>query len=425
VDALGVMEFDDGALRAWLDNDPTLSAETRARIAAAVVDDPALAARADRLRAGTDAVSAAFVPFAAPEPDAAQVAHAYRLVQTRIAAGQHGTWIDRIRGSFTDMAYLNRAARTRRYVFAGGIGAVALVLLLVFAPVGSVVSAALDKFRYQPTKFAVITVKASDFPQFQGGTPGTKPAGSARPGTAGGANAADQQKALQELGKYVKITSSIGQGQLPGREVKTPEEVRKVTNFAPATASFLPPGVPPQPHYYVSDHQTADATIDLNAVRPLLQQVGMSGLVPATGSTATIHVDLPAASIVSYGIDAMAQAQQAPKGVVVAAFGTPSIDFEGLDIPAIINVISSMPGFPPELAAQLKSADFAHTLIIPVSDDQVVKNGSIKGASSTLISEKDGSYAVDFLIKGNMMYVVYGSFDAATVEKIAQSVNIP
>src|SRR5581483_3589111 len=108
---------------------------------------------------------------------------------------------------------------------------------------------------------------------------------------------------------------------------------------------------------------------------------------------------------------------------VVAAIGTPTIDFQGLDIPGIITLLSSMNGFPPDLAAQLKSADFQHTLIIPVSDDQVVKNGTCNGAPSTLISEKDGSYAVDFFISNNVMYVVYGSYDAATVEKIAQSVK--
>src|SRR5262249_6232785 len=163
----------------------------------------------------------------------------------------------------------------------------------------------------------------------------------------------------------------------------------------------------------------------LNALRPELQQAGMGALVPASGGSATIHIDLPAASILSYGIDALAQAQQAqgssapqqaPKGVVVAAIGTPTIDFQGLDIPGIINLITSMSGFPPDLAAQLRSADLQHTLIIPVTDDQVVTNGTVNGAPSTLISEKNGSGAVDFFIKNNVMYVVYGSYDAATVE---------
>jgi hypothetical protein len=424
-----VTEFDDGTLRAWLDGDPSLDAATGSRIAAARVNDTALAARLHALSEHADSVTAAFAPFTADEPDIAQVAHAYRIVQTRIAAGQHATWLDTMKERILGMSHLNRTARTRRFVFAGGIAAVALVLVLVLAPVGNVVSAALDVFRYQPTKFAVITVKASDFPQFQNGATGSKPVGTKPSGTAG---TADQQQVMQELSKYVKITSSLGQGQMPGREVQTPVEVKTVTGRDAAVASFLPSGVPTTPHYYVSDHQTGDATIDLNAVRPLLQQAGMAGLVPATGNTATIHVDAPAASIVSYGIDPMTQAQQAqggsapqqaPKGVVVAAIGTPTIDFQGLDIPGIVQLLSSMNGFPPDLAAKLKSADLAHTLILPVTDDQVVKDGTVNGAPSTLISQKDGSAAVEVFTKNNVMYIVYGSYDAATVDKIAQSVK--
>jgi anti-sigma factor RsiW len=429
-ETMDTRNFDDGTLRAWLDDDPTLDAGTRARIAAALADDAALADRCARLRANAAVVDGAFAPLAGPEPDATEVAHAYRMVQTRIAAGQHGTWLDRIKGSVTDMTAHNRAARTRRYLFAGGISAVVLAILLVFAPVGSVLSAALDKFRYQPTKVAVITVKASDFPQSQNGAPGTKPATGAKPGTAG---APDQQQAMQELAKYVKVTSSIGQGQLPGNEVKTPAEVQAVTGRAvavPATGA-LPAGVPTTPRYYVAKEQTLNATIDLNALRPALQQAGMAALVPASGSTATIDVKVPASSIVSYGIDAMAQAQQAqggttqqaPKGVVVAAIGTPTIDFQGLDIPGIINLVTSMNGFPPELAAQLKSADLAHTLIVPVSDQQTVTNPGVNGAASTLIAQNDGSGAVEIFTKNNLMYVVYGSYDSKTVHNIALSVK--
>lgn len=421
------MRYDDGSLRAYLDGDPALDAATRDGIAAALASGGPLAARYADLRAASARVSAAFVPLAAPEPDAAQVTRAYRLVQTRIAAGQHTGFWDHIKERMTTMTHAQRAARTRRYAFAGALGAVALVLVLIFAPVGNVVSAALDKFRYQPTKFAVITVKQSDFAQFQNANPSTKPAG-AQPGTP---TPQDRQKAMQELEKYITITSSIGQGQMPGREVKSAAEVQAVTGRPVSVPSFLPAGVPTTPRYYVSDKQTANATLNLKELRPVLQQSGMGGLLPATGDSATIALDAPAASIVSYGIDPMTQAQgaptgtsaQAPKGVVVAAIGTPTIDFQGLDVPGIVNTIASMPGFPPELAAQLKSADLQRTLIIPVTDEQTVKNGTTNGAPSTLISQKDGSGSVLIYIKNNVMTIIYGSYDGATVEKIAQSVK--
>ena len=45
-----------------------------------------------------------------------------------------------------------------------------------------------------------------------------------------------------------------------------------------------------------------------------------------------------------------------------------------------------------------------------------------ENAPSTLISQKDGSSAMEFFIKNNVMYIVYGSYDAGTVDKIA---NLP
>lgn len=421
------LRYDDGTLRTYLDGDPALDTDRRAEIAAALAVDAALVARCDALRAEMAGVVAVFAPLAAPEPDAAQVARAYRSMQTQIAAGQQiGLWY-RIKETVAAMTGTQQAARARRYAFVGALGAIALAALVIFAPVGDVVSAALDKFRYQPTQFAVITVKQSDFAQFQNAHPGTPPAG-AKPGTP---TPQERQQAMQELAKYVSLTTSIGQGQMPGREVKSAAEVQAVTGRPVAAPTYLPAGVPTAPRYYVADRQTAKATLNLKELRPVLQQSGMGGLLPATGDSATVALDAPAASIVAYGIDVMAQASAAPggknatapKGVIVASVGTPTIDFQGLDIPGIVNTITAMPGFPPELAAQLRSADLQRTLIIPVTDQQTVKNGTTNGAPSTLISEKDGSASVLISIKNGVMTIVYGSYDGATVEKIAQSVK--
>jgi hypothetical protein len=421
--------IDDGMLRAYLDGDPVLDDAARTQIAAALARQPALADRLAALRADVGAVDVAFAGFAAPEPDAAHLERAYRRVQTRLTTERHTSLIGSIKERFDAMTNYHRTARVRRYALVGGLGAVALAFLLIFAPVGDVLSAALNQFRYQPTKFAVITVKTSDFPQFAGNTTGAKP-GAPKPVTgtkpAGSGTAQDQQKAMQELSKYVSVTSSITQGQLPGREVASAADAQKVTGHAVSAPSSPPPGVANTPHYYVSDKQTVDATLHLNEIRPALTAAGMASLIPATGDTATVHVDAPAASIVSYGFDPTAQgaAAQNQKGFAVIAMDAPTIDVNGLDIPGIVNVVSAMPGFPPDLAAQLKSADFAHTLIIPVTDQQTVKNGTINGAASTTISQKDGSMTAVLMSKNNRLYVVIGTADASTVEKVASTVSL-
>lgn len=450
VDKVGMQQIDDGILRAYLDGETILDDAARSRIAAAVAENPALAGRLAHLRADMGTVNAVYAALPSPEPDAAHRERAYRRIQTRIDTERNSGMVNSIKGRFATMTTNNRAAQVRRYALGGGLAAVALAFLLVFAPVGSVLSATLDKFRYQPTKFAVITVKTSDFPQFAGNSPaGTKPNGTKPTGSkaAGAAGAPDPQQAMQELSKYVTITSSIGQGQLPGRPVKGAAEAQAVVGRPVSAPTTLPQGVANTPQYFVSDKQTADATLNLAEIRPILAQAGMASLLPpadnsakantalspgsaaspATNDRATVHLDAPAASIISYGFDPTAQGAttaQNQKGVAVIAMGSPTIEVNGLDVPGIVNTIAAVPGFPPELAAQLQKADLEHTLIVPVTDDQIVKNGTINNAPSTTISQKDDSMSVVLWITSdNVLHAVVGTYGANDVENVAKSVK--
>jgi hypothetical protein len=425
--------IDDGALRAYLDGDPVLGDAARARIAAALIEQPTLAARFAALRTDATAVDSAFAGFAAPEPDAAHLAHAYRRIQTRLTTENHTSLVESIKERFAAMTSYNRGARARRYAFAGGLGAVALVCLLIFAPVTQAFDAVINTFSYHPTKVSVITINTSNFPQFQNGPlNGAQPATGAKPATgskpAGSPTAQDQQQMMQELSKYVSVTSSIGQGQLPGREVPNAAAAQQVVGRAVSAPTTLPPGVANTPKYYVSDHETADATLHLNEIRPELTQLGMASLIPATGDSATVHVDAPPASIISYGFDPTAQgaAAQNQKGVAVIAMGSPTITVNGLDIPGIIDVLGALPNMPPDLIAQLKAADLQHTLIIPVTSDQVVTHGAVN-AGSTTISQKDGSMsAVIWITNDNgadILHIAVGSYDGKTVEGVAKSVK--
>ncbi len=430
MDERAMQPIDDGMLRAYLDDDPVLDDGARGRITAALVAQPALAERLAALRTDATAVDAAFAPLALPEPDAARRERAYRRIQARLTTERHTGFVTSIKEKFADMT-TNRSARIRRFAFASSLGAVALVLLLVFAPVTDAFSAVLNTFRYQPTQFAVITINTSQFPQFQGNMPNGKPGAGAQPATggkpAGSPTAQDQQKLMQELSKYVSVTSSIGQGQLPGRQVQSAAAAKAAVGRDVAAPRYLPPGAATTtPQYYVSDHQTVDATLHLNEIRPTLTQIGMGNLIPATGDTATVHVDAPAASIVAYGFNPTAQGDAAKnqKGVAVIAMGTPTIDVNGLDVPGIVNTISALPNMPPEFVAELQKADLQHTLIIPVTDQQTVKNGTINGAPSTTISQKDGSMSVVLWItKDNVLHIAAGSYGPSEMEKVAASIT--
>jgi len=460
-DKTTMTQIPPGILRAYLDDDPSLDAAARAHVTLALATDPATVACLEELRATRAAVNSAFAPLAAPPPTAAAVDYAYRCMQRtqrRTASAplaSFSLWnigfaIKEYFAAMTTPTGPFGSTRVRRFALLSGVGALAIALLVAFAPVGDLASAALGLFRYQPDKFAVITFRQSDFGN-AGGTlgahtgampggkdMGTKPAGpfGNRPAGAigtkpAGAPDAENAQAFGELSKYVNVTSSLKQGQLPARPVKTAADAQAVTGRAAVAPTFLPNGVPNQPIYYVSDAQKVDATIDLKALRPALAANGVDGVLPATGDTATVHVDVPTASITSYGINpatlamnngAATAANQ--KGIVVVAMGTPSVDVQGLDVNALANTLASMPGVPPELVAQLRSADLNHTLVIPVTDAQTVKNGTfINGNASTLIAQKDGSGAVAMWFNRGILYIVAGTYDGSTIEKVAQSVK--
>ncbi len=426
---------DDGTLRAYLDHDPILGDAARIEIEAALVRDPALVAHVATLRMQRDTVASAFAPLAAPPLTTVQVEQAYlRILRTPAVSAHPVSFVDRTKETVTAMTTTNRPDRTRRFALFSGVGVVALALVLLFVPVGSLASAALDAFRYHPEKFAVITINTNELQGIvpngtavAGNKPGTKPAGAATKPEAS-KTPAQQQQDMQELAKYVTVKSSVGDGQLPGYPVKDAAEAKAKTGRAVNAPTFLPQGVANTPKYYVADKNTADATLNLDTIRPALAQAGQdaASLVPATGSTATVHVDIPAASIISYGFDPMAQgdAAKTQKGVAVIAMGVPTVDVQNLDVKAIVNVLAAMPNFPPTLVAQLRSADLSKTLIIPVTDQQNVQNGTfINGAPSTLISQKDGSGAVALSIKNDVLYIVIGTYDGATVQKVAQSIK--
>ncbi len=420
--------IDDGMLRAYLDGDPVLDDGTRSRIAMALVEQPALAERLAILRTDANRIDAAFAPFAMPEPDSAHRERAYRRLQTRLTTEHRTSFATTIKERFADMTTINCAARVRRFAFAGSLGAVALVLLLVFAPVTDAFSAVLNTFRYQPTRFAVITINTSQFPQLQGNAPKGAPSAAVQPAVGskatGSPTAQDQQKLMQELSRYISVTSSIGQGQLPGRQVPSAADAKAAVGRDVSAPTHLPSGVANTPQYYVSDHQTADATLHLNEIRPTLTAAGMGSLIPATGDSAMIHVDAPAASIISYGFNPTVQGDAAKnqKGVAVIAMGTPAIDVNGLDVPGIVSTISALPNMPPELVAELQKADLQHTLIIPVTDQQVVTNGSIPGLPSTTISQKDGSMSAVLWIKDTILHIAVGTYKASEMELVAKSI---
>jgi len=477
-DKATMTQISPGTLRAYLDDDPALDAAGRADVAEMLATDPATVISLEELRAERAVTGSIFAPLAAPMPDTATVERAYRRTLARTESYRRGP-LTLLREAGSAITAPFRATRAGRYAIAGSVALVALALVMVFAPVGSIVSATLDQFRYQPDKFAVITLDTNTVPGLSfaqmgntgsglplipsGAAPGlaTIPTGGSGSGVAtpgplgaipsGGANGGTKPGAavatgnpLGALAPYLNITSSPraganganatsgnpgANGQPPARLARNAAEVQTITGHAVLLPTTLPDGVPNKPLFLVSDPQTVDAALDLKGLRPVLAAAGGDGLLPTTSDTAPVHVHLPAASITTYGLNPLAllaggTAATNQKGIAVIELETPTVSVENLDIQTLASTLALIPGIPPTLAAQLRSADLSHTLVVPVTTDQTVKNGTfINGNASTLIAQRDGSSAIALWFNRGILYVVVGTYDGATVQRVAQSIK--
>lgn len=475
-DKTTMTQISPGTLRAYLDDDPALDAAGRADVAEMLATDPATAISLEELRAERAVTGSIFAPLAAPMPDTATVERAYRRTLARTESYRRGP-LTLLREAGSAITAPFRATRAGRYAIAGSVALVALALVMVFAPVGSIVSATLDQFRYQPDKFAVITLDTNTVPGLSfaqmgntgsglplipsgsgmgtGAAPGLAtiptggsgvstpgplgaiPTGGTNGGTKPGAGAANGNP-LGALAPYLNITSSPRAGangnpsvtgQPPARLARNAAEVQTITGHAVLLPTTLPDGVPNKPLFLVSDPQTVDAALDLKGLCPALAAAGGDGLLPTTSDTAPVHVHLPAASITTYGLNPLAllaggTAATNQKGIAVIELETPTISVENLDIQTLASTLAQIPGIPPTLAAQLRSADLSHTLVVPVTADQTVKNGTfINGNASTLIAQRDGSSAIALWFNRGILYVVVGTYDGATVQRVAQSIK--
>lgn len=483
-DKVTMTHISPGTLRAYLDDDPALDAAGRADVAEMLATDPATAISLEEVRAERAVTGSIFAPLAAPMPDTATVERAYHRTLARTESYRRGP-LTLLREAGSAFAAPFRATRAGRYAVAGSVALVALALVMVFAPVGSIVSATLNQFRYQPDKFAVITLDTNTVPGLSfaqmgntgsglplipsgsgagagmgmGATSGlaTIPTGGngsgvATPGPLGAIPSGGTKPAagvangnpLGALAPYLNITSSPRTGanganatsgnsgvtgQPPARLARNAAEVQTITGHAVLLPTTLPDGVPNKPLFLVSDPQTVDAALDLKGLRPALAAAGGDGLLPTTSDTAPVHVHLPAASITTYGLNPLAllaggTATTNQKGIAVIALETPTISVENLDIQTLASTLAQIPGIPPTLAAQLRSADLSHTLVVPVTADQTVKNGTfINGNASTLIAQRDGSSAIALWFNRGILYVVAGTYDGATVQRVAQSIK--
>jgi hypothetical protein len=292
----------------------------------------------------------------------------------------------------------------RRGAFAGLLVVALLVVAIAAAPLGTMASDFLNRFRVQ--QFAAITIPV-DMAQFQ-----------QHQGTKGG-NSAHEGAATREH----EPAKFNGMGVFSSTLTK--ESTRKVGSIADANShlggTLLSPSSLPeafsraQPQVYVNDAGTASYALDVGKARQNMANRGIdaSGLPdPATTPNVTFTANIPASAELAY--------QSGDKRFMVGQMVSPTLEIpSSVNVEVLRNALLAMPDLPQDVVAQIRSVrDWQHTLIILVPKNTTTSQKTVHGAPALLIRNPQGA-AVLWQKDG----VLHGVGGQATADEVMATAN--
>ena len=402
---------DDGALRRMLDEPFAVSAEIKRHLEGCAECRARAAAIADEARVASDA-------FAGPSTQrAVDPAAAYRrfaareIVPARLGAGA------------SLAAFV--AGRDRRYVgpAVGLLAAAAIVLALVFTPIGTLAQSFLTIF--EPHQFVAINVSKGE---------------------------------LQYMPDLASFGTMAQRGAAQHREVATPQEAFALTRIAPRLPGYLPQGLPQPVHYVVVSPVSASFQFSAAKARAFAQAAHKP--VPPMprdldGSVLSLHAG--PMFVIVYGtlppapVRRDAAAHVTAGGTTEVAGNTPGQHVQHIehddvsDMPtlAIVEAVAprlystgattreiegyllSMPGVAPQLADEIRAiGDPSTTMPIPVPIDKAYSQYvAVDGARGLAVGDDTGVGGIIVWQKNGIVYGVGGGLPQRTLMEIAQSLR--
>jgi hypothetical protein len=426
---------DEGQLRAYLDAPAGgLTADARAAVAAHLAGCASCALRA-RTLADTAALASTLLATWAPEPIPAtesQRAHAayarFQLTlreQTRPAAlapgrdhtdAPHG-WFQHTKEWVAHMIERSTAPGRRPALAAVAILAI-LAVALAFSPVSSLADQLFKTFRVQQFQAVTVPIKGmTSLPMPQQITQ-------------------EQQQQLQQM------FASLGTLQTNA----TKDSFHQVGSQADAQAFFsqhggtlqapthLPAGYTAQAAQYgVGDPTSSQYTLNVTVAKQYLAMLNSSQLDglpwPQGVNTLTFGYDTPAmvATLYSNG-----QSEQG-FGVLQMANTDPAVPGAGpilhlpdnLDSNAFRTALLAVPNLlPQQTMDQIKNvSNWETTLIIPVPENAVTTNVTVKGNAGLLIVDGQGRGSLLIWQSNGKMYAVGGTISGDEAQAIANSLT--
>jgi len=182
----------------------------------------------------------------------------------------------------------------------------------------------------------------------------------------------------------------------------------------------LPTGVTGDPTYHVIEQQSAVFQFSSAKVKHAVAQAG--------GTPPPLPEALDGAVLRLQAGPAVVRVWQQTSGLptlVIAEIGAPVAESSGVPLDVLRNALLSLPGMPPELAAQLRAVTSdGTTLPIPVPENQFSTSATHVGsAPATLLRSTDGTLSGVVWVSDGLLRVVAGPLSESEVVSVANELG--
>jgi hypothetical protein len=201
------------------------------------------------------------------------------------------------------------------------------------------------------------------------------------------------------------------------RVVADAAEAAKVTGLTVPQVRELPRGVRGEPTYQVGDRMTVLFTFSAEKAARSAAATGRTP-VPSPGGLDGSRFRLSAGP----GVAAVWSSGQGLPALAVGRAGAPTAVSSGVPFETARDYLLSLPGLPPEVAAQLRAfSGTGTTLPLPVPADTVTSSTTdVAGVPATLLTTRDGSMAGVVWVDDGVVTAVAGSLSADEVLTVAR-----
>jgi hypothetical protein len=228
-------------------------------------------------------------------------------------------------------------------------------------------------------------------------------------------------------GDLVQVPDLSAYGDLQITEEPDPEQVadaataRELTGLDVPTVTDVPDGVTGDPTYQAAGVLSATFTFSADKAAQAAAAEG-EDLPPVPDGLDGSSLRLEAGP----GVAAMWAQPTGVPTLVVARVGAPTVDASGgVEFTTVQDYLLSLPGLPPELAAQIEDlSQEGGTLPLPVPAELVTTSeADVNGEVATVLTSRNGLFAGVVWVEDGVMTGVAGSLSADELLSVARGLR--